>query len=81
MRAAFKAVQDSKQVAVSDADHGAVASSTSRASRSASRSFPVNIEMISRFRTAKEQKEILEKDGGGQSRYSDRHAPHFFERS
>ncbi|ADV81376.1 transcription-repair coupling factor [Terriglobus saanensis] len=59
MRAAFKAVQDSKQVAVltptTVLSFQHYQSFKKRFAR-----FPVNVEMISRFRTAKEQKKILE---------------------
>ncbi|MBS1814410.1 MAG: transcription-repair coupling factor [Acidobacteria bacterium] len=64
MRAAFKAVQDSKQVAVltptTVLSFQHFQSFKKRFAR-----FPVNIEMISRFRTAKEQKKILEDVAAG----------------
>jgi len=59
MRAAFKAVQDSKQVAIltptTVLSFQHYQSFKKRFAR-----FPVNVEMISRFRSAKEQKKILE---------------------
>ncbi len=60
MRAAFKAVQDSKQVAVLTPTTVLSFQHYESFKRRFS-NFPVNVEMISRFRTAKEQKVILEK--------------------
>ncbi len=60
MRAAFKAVQDSKQVAVLTPTTVLCFQHFETFKRRFS-SFPVNIEMISRFRSPKEQKLILEK--------------------
>ena len=64
MRAAFKAVQDSKQVAVLTPTTVLSFQHFESFKRRFSK-FPVNIEMISRFRTAKEQKEILERTAAG----------------
>ncbi len=60
MRAAFKAVQDSKQVAVLTPTT-VLSFQHFESFKKRFANFPVNIEMISRFRTAKEQKIILEK--------------------
>ncbi len=60
MRAAFKAVQDSKQVAVLTPTT-VLSFQHYESFKRRFANFPVNIEMISRFRTAKEQKVILEK--------------------
>ncbi|NYF78289.1 transcription-repair coupling factor [Granulicella arctica] len=60
MRAAFKAVQDSKQVAVLTPTT-VLSFQHYESFKKRFANFPVNIEMISRFRTAKEQKVILEK--------------------
>ena len=60
MRAAFKAVQDSKQVAVLTPTTILSFQHFETFKRRFAQ-FPVNIEMISRFRTPKEQKTILEK--------------------
>ena len=64
MRAAFKAVQDSKQVAVltptTVLSFQHFQSFKKRFAR-----FPVNVELISRFRTPKEQKRILEDAAAG----------------
>ncbi len=60
MRAAFKAVQDSKQVAVLTPTTVLSFQHYESFKRRFAK-FPVNVEMISRFRTAKEQKVILEK--------------------
>jgi transcription-repair coupling factor (superfamily II helicase) len=64
MRAALKAVQDSKQVAVltptTVLSFQHFQSFKKRFAR-----FPVNVEMISSFRTAKEQKKILEDTAAG----------------
>ncbi len=59
MRAAFKAVQDSKQVAVLTPTT-VLAFQHYESFKKRFRQFPVAIEMISRFRTPKEQKKILE---------------------
>ena len=64
MRAAFKAVQDSKQVAVLTPTT-VLSFQHYESFKKRFANFPVNIEMISRFRTAKEQKVILEKAAEG----------------
>ncbi len=64
MRAAFKAVQDSKQVAVLTPTT-VLSFQHFESFKKRFASFPVNIEMISRFRTPKEQKEILERTAEG----------------
>src|SRR5579875_3671515 len=65
MRAAFKAVQDSRQVAVLTPTT-VLSFQHFETFKKRFRQFPINIEMISRFRTAKEQKIILEKVELGQ---------------
>ncbi len=64
MRAAFKAVQDGKQVAVLTPTTVLCFQHFETFKRRFA-NFPVTIEMISRFRTAKEQKEVLEKVEAG----------------
>ena len=64
MRAAFKAVQDSKQVAVLTPTT-VLSFQHYETFKRRFANFPVTIEMISRFRSAKEQKEILEKAEAG----------------
>ena len=64
MRAAFKAVQDSKQVAVLTPTT-VLSFQHYESFKKRFANFPVNIEMISRFRSAKQQKEILEKAAEG----------------
>jgi len=64
MRAAFKAVNDNKQVAVL-APTTVLAFQHLETFRRRFAAFPVKIEMISRFRTAKQQKEILQKVEAG----------------
>ncbi len=64
MRAAFKAVQDGKQVAVLTPTT-VLSFQHYETFKRRFANFPVNIEMISRFRTAKEQKLILEKVADG----------------
>ncbi len=59
MRAAFKAVQDGRQVAVLTPTT-VLSFQHFETFRNRFRQFPINIEMISRFRTPKEQKLILE---------------------
>ena len=60
MRAAFKAVQDGKQVAVLTPTT-VLSFQHYESFKRRFANFPVNVEMISRFRTPKEQKVILEK--------------------
>jgi len=60
MRAAFKAVQDNRQVAVL-APTTVLAFQHYETFKRRFAAFPINIEMISRFRTSKQQKEIVEK--------------------
>ena len=64
MRAAFKAVQDGKQVAVLTPTT-VLSFQHYETFKRRFANFPVNIEMISRFRTPKEQKLILEKVADG----------------
>jgi len=64
MRAAFKAVQDGKQVAVLTPTT-VLSFQHFESFKRRFANFPVNIEMISRFRTAKEKKIILEKTEAG----------------
>ena len=64
MRAAFKAVQDGKQVAVLTPTT-VLAFQHYESFKRRFANFPVNVEMISRFRSAKEQKVILEKAAAG----------------
>ncbi|WP_306535353.1 transcription-repair coupling factor [Geobacter sp.] len=60
MRGAFKAVMDGKQVAVL-VPTTVLAQQHMETFRARLGAYPVTVEMLSRFRTAKEQKEILEK--------------------
>ncbi|MGC2636490.1 MAG: transcription-repair coupling factor [Acidobacteriaceae bacterium] len=60
MRAAFKAVQDGRQVAVLTPTT-VLSFQHFETFKSRFRQFPINVEMISRFRTPKEQKLILER--------------------
>jgi transcription-repair coupling factor (superfamily II helicase) len=60
MRAAFKAVQDGKQVAVLTPTT-ILSFQHFETFKKRFAQFPINIEMISRFRTAKEQKSIVER--------------------
>jgi len=64
MRAAFKAVQDSKQVAVLTPTT-VLSFQHFESFKKRFANFPVNIEMLSRFRTAKEKAAILEKAAEG----------------
>jgi transcription-repair coupling factor (superfamily II helicase) len=64
MRAAFKAVGDNKQVAVL-APTTVLAFQHYETFKQRFAAFPLTIEMISRFRSAKEQKEIVEKVEAG----------------
>ncbi len=65
MRAAFKSVADNKQVAVL-APTTVLAFQHFETFKRRFAAFPVKIEMISRFRTAKQQKEIVERVNNGQ---------------
>jgi transcription-repair coupling factor (superfamily II helicase) len=60
MRAAFKAVQDGKQVAVLTPTT-VLSFQHFETFKQRFAQFPINVEMISRFRTAKEQKKIVER--------------------
>ena len=64
MRAAFKAVQDGKQVAVLTPTT-ILSFQHFETFKKRFAQFPINIEMISRFRTAKEQKDIVERTEAG----------------
>jgi len=64
MRAAFKAVNDNKQVAVL-APTTVLAFQHFETFKQRFAAFPVSIEMISRFRSARQQKEILQKVEAG----------------
>jgi transcription-repair coupling factor (superfamily II helicase) len=64
MRAAFKAVSDSRQVALL-APTTVLAFQHYETFKQRFAAFPVTIEMISRFRNAKQQKEILQKTEAG----------------
>ncbi len=64
MRAAFKAVSDGKQVAVL-APTTVLAFQHYETFRRRFAAFPITIEMLSRFRTPKQQKEIVERAGQG----------------
>ena len=64
MRAAFKAVQDGKQVAVLTPTT-VLSFQHFETFKQRFKQFPISIDMISRFRTAKEQKDILERVEAG----------------
>ena len=64
MRAAFKAVQDGKQVAVLTPTT-VLSFQHFETFKQRFSQFPINIEMISRFRTPKEQKQIVERTETG----------------
>jgi transcription-repair coupling factor (superfamily II helicase) len=64
MRAAFKAVQDGKQVAVLTPTT-VLSFQHYETFKKRFSQFPINVEMISRFRTAKEQKVIVERVEAG----------------
>jgi transcription-repair coupling factor (superfamily II helicase) len=64
MRAAFKAISDNKQVAVL-APTTVLAFQHYETFKQRFAPFPVTVEMISRFRNAKQQKEILQKTEAG----------------
>ena len=64
MRAAFKAIQDSKQVAVLTPTT-VLCFQHFESFKKRFANFPVKVEMISRFRTAKEKKDVLEQVADG----------------
>src|SRR5262245_65547864 len=64
MRAAFKAVMDGKQVAVL-APTTVLAFQHQKTLKDRFAGFPVRIEMISRFRTKAEQKQVIEDNQAG----------------
>jgi transcription-repair coupling factor (superfamily II helicase) len=64
MRAAFKAVQDGKQVAVLTPTT-VLSFQHFETFKQRFAQFPIHVEMISRFRTAKEQKDIVERVASG----------------
>ncbi len=64
MRAAFKAIQDSKQVAVLTPTT-VLCFQHFESFKKRFANFPVKVEMISRFRTAKEKKDVLEQVAAG----------------
>jgi transcription-repair coupling factor (superfamily II helicase) len=64
MRAAFKAVQDGKQVAVLTPTT-VLSFQHFETFKKRFAQFPINVEMLSRFRTTKEQKEIVERVEAG----------------
>ena len=64
MRAAFKAVQDGKQVAVLTPTT-VLSFQHFETFKNRFKMFPINVELISRFRTAKEQKRIVEATEAG----------------
>lgn len=65
MRAAFKAVENGRQVAVL-VPTTVLAEQHYRTFRERMAEFPVSVEMLSRFRTAGQQKKIIEKLGRGE---------------
>ena len=79
MRAAFKALGDGKQVAVL-APTTVLAFQHYETFRARFAAFPVRIEMLSRFRSAKEIEAGARRTGRGQSRHRHRHAPPALER-
>ena len=78
MRAAFKALGDGKQVAVL-APTTVLAFQHFETFKRRFASFPVRVEMVSRFRSPKEIKAVLAKTRRGQSGCRHRHAPPAFE--
>ncbi|HEX5233718.1 MAG TPA: transcription-repair coupling factor [Silvibacterium sp.] len=66
MRAAFKAVQDGKQVAVLTPTT-ALGFQHFETFKNRFKMFPINVEMISRFRTQKEQKQVVEAAEAGRA--------------
>ena len=74
LRAAFKAVMGGKQVAVL-VPTTVLAQQHWETFQQRLAAFPMKVEMLSRFRSPREQTEILEAVGSGRSRYCDRHPP------
>ena len=80
MRAAFKAVQDSKQVAVLTPTT-VLSFQHFESFKRRFANFPVNIEMISRFRTREGAEGHPRKSRSRQGRHPHRHAPRALKRS
>ena len=78
MRAAFKVVQDGRQVAVL-APTTVLAFQHYTTFRQRMAAFPVRVEMLSRFRTAAEQKKIVADAEAGPRGHPDRNAPAAFQ--
>ena len=74
VRAAFKAVQDSKQVAVL-VPTTLLASQHHQTFTDRYSGFPVRVSTLSRFQTAKESKDIVERAARRQRRHRHRHPP------
>ena len=74
LRAAFKAVMDGKQVAML-VPTTVLAEQHHESFRERFESFPVTVAVLSRFKSAAEQKQILDKTQKGGNRHSCRHAP------
>ncbi len=74
IRAAFKAVDAGRQVAIL-VPTTVLAEQHYRTFCNRMAEFPVSVEVLSRFRTKAEQKEILEKMEAGNGRHRDRHSP------
>ena len=80
MRAAFKAIMDGKQVAVL-APTTVLSYQHYQTFRSRFAAFPARVELLSRFRSPKEQKEVVAAVEAGRGGHSDRHASHTIARS
>ena len=74
LRAAFKAVMDGKQVAML-VPTTVLAEQHHESFRERFEGFPVNVASLSRFKSAAQQKEVLDGLKERQDRYRDRHAP------
>ena len=79
MRAAFKSVSDNRQVAVL-APTTVLAFQHYNTFRQRFAAFPIKIDMLSRFRTPKQQKETIAKIEAGAGRHRHRHASRAVER-
>ena len=74
LRAVMKCILDGKQAAILVPDHRARPAALCHGHAAASAGFPVNIEVLSRFRTGKQTEGHSRADGAGQGRPPDRHA-------
>ena len=75
IRAAFKCVMDGKQVAIL-VPTTVLAQQHFNNFRERMADYPIRVELLSRFRTKREQTRVVKESGGGRGGHRHRHAPH-----